>query len=120
VSDIKLFRLSDNQVTELAGCRTLSGDPRFRALRSILVAGQDPKPARGQPVAVPDYQTLMLPILERAATGEINNKSAVEAATATFGLTPVMITRGTLAVRLGVKPASFGLFEPSVRLTGPT
>jgi restriction system protein len=39
-------------------------------------------------VAVPDYQTLMLPILERAATGEINNKSAVEAATATFGLTP--------------------------------
>ena len=38
-------------------------------------------------MTVPDYQSLMLPILQRAAFGEIDNRTAVEAATARFDLT---------------------------------
>lgn len=37
---------------------------------------------------IPDYQSMMLPIMRRAATGEINTKAAVETVAAEFHLTP--------------------------------
>jgi restriction system protein len=42
---------------------------------------------QGNRMTVPDYQSLMLPILQRAAFSEIDNRTAVEAATARFDLT---------------------------------
>ncbi len=51
---------------------------------------------------VPDYQSMMLPILKRAAEGEINTKGAVEAVAAEFHLTPEdlakLLSSGTATV----------------------
>jgi restriction system protein len=39
-------------------------------------------------MAIPDFQTLMLPVLRVAAEGEIRISDAVEKLTAEFGLSP--------------------------------
>lgn len=36
---------------------------------------------------IPDYQSMMLPVLKRAAEDEINNKAGVEAVASNFSLT---------------------------------
>jgi Mrr N-terminal domain len=44
------------------------------------------RPARGTPLSIPDFQTLMLPVLQSAAKGEVRISDVVERLADKFGL----------------------------------